>query len=798
MLFRYFLFLSLSIGIKCEIKSLSSSNLSFDGVVSESTLKRFTSNEFTFAEATSAKISSRLLSLWVHKNGLLRNNYEMENPHCISNKDYKRNDIGTKCLMGYSLPGFGFDISMTTYKADEDDFKQNTYTFFTLDTTVKVEISSDYSIFDASNSYATSLSRNFLLHIVEFINSSVGGTSALTPNGIWAIKERSNHFNLMGKYFASNKHKLYKDQASIESLVLTDSTKLRRIPIVTSSPNTLKVSGNNKSTVESGWPYDEGNNRTILNVNLDIWQYEDNSMGSEHLTRALFLNSSLRAINTTAGSAHAEAFVHPALISHPHPVNIAVVSEMPLAYIRELMKYDTVEHITVVGAESSLLMLAQTYMSQLNDCSFLLENNKYGSLCMEYDDVVELVESDVMVWLNNSIDIFGTKNKTKEKQREFLQFDVILLDVPSSPRNRYRHEWFTDEFHLKLQEKMSYESILVINSGSTPSKDHTLDSTIGFSNDKRHIFLSKLGKTSTSGINNNYFYEISTVYDEPIASPLDTAFFICFLYDDSVSYQRFFRSTSSQIDKDLINRLSPQSTPPTVIYDGPTHLRFARPSRDWENWYCSTGPGKSMSICNEFLGKWYNKSFHISQTEVKHVPVKGRSLYAGQYIPKGSFILSDDPGMSLHIDQLQWDVLNNFLDMFPDATMYKNFRDYVIAYGFLADNLGKTGWSVSIASNNTFTNHACSDSEHNVGHLQFPSVDGGEEITDNGFSPLVTRRAELISQLAIARKDIMKGEEMMTDYHSFQHNTDINFHDFLETICKTGVGMVKVSDNDEL
>jgi hypothetical protein len=104
---------------------------------------------------------------------------------------------------------------------------------------------------------------------------------------------------------------------------------------------------------------------------------------------------------------------------------------------------------------------------------------------------------------------------------------------------------------------MSYESILVINSGSTPSTDNTLDTTTVFANDERNKFLSKLGKTFTSD-NNNYFYEISTVYDEPIASPLDTAFFICFLYDDSVSYQRFFRSTSSQIDKDLINRLSPQ------------------------------------------------------------------------------------------------------------------------------------------------------------------------------------------------------------------------------------------------
>merc|ERR1712232_369214 len=252
------------------------------------------------------------------------------------------------------------------------------------------------------------------------------------------------------------------------------------------------------------------------------------------------------------------------------------------------------------------------------------------------------------------------------------------------------------------------------------------------------------------------------------------------------------------IDKDIINRFSLQSTPPTLIYDGPTHLNYARPSRDWENWYCSSGPGKNLSVCDDFLSKWYNRTFHVSQTEVKHVPVKGRSLHAGELVPKGSFVLSDDSAMSLHIDQFQWEALNEFVDMFPDAVMYKNFRDYVIAYGFLSDSLGKTGWSVSIASNNTFTNHACTESDHNVGHLQFPSVDGGEEITDNGFSPLVTRRAELISQLAIARKDIMKGEEMMTDYHSFQHNTDTIFHDFLEKICKTGVGMVKVKDNDEL
>ena len=85
--------------------------------------------------------------------------------------------------------------------------------------------------------------------------------------------------------------------------------------------------------------------------------------------------------------------------------------------------------------------------------------------------------------------------------------------------------------------------------------------------------------------------------------------------------------------------------------------------------------------------------------------MKGRSRVAVEDIPKGYFVLPDDPSSGLRIDHDQWEALNEFIDQFPDAEIYRKVRDFVVAYGFHADAMGQSGWCVSIANNSTFTNH---------------------------------------------------------------------------------------------
>lgn len=254
----------------------------------------------------------------------------------------------------------------------------------------------------------------------------------------------------------------------------------------------------------------------------------------------------------------------------------------------------------------------------------------------------------------------------------------------------------------------------------------------------------------------------------------------------SNSYYRFVRHDATSVDVDLVNRLYPgisQHRSPTRVYDGPTHEAYLKTSRVWENWYCNTLPGRDLPLCNTFLRNWFDASLHSYSMEVKRIPKKGRSLVATQDIRKGSFVIPNDAALGIRIQRQQWEALNQFVEDFPDANMFKEFRDFVIAYGFESESLGHSGWAVSIASNNSFTNHACTKEEETVCTIGYVDETefGGDDV---GFSPPINRRGELLGVLAITSRDVKAGEELMMDYRCFRDDpNDPEFNEFLLKMC---------------
>ena len=169
-----------------------------------------------------------------------------------------------------------------------------------------------------------------------------------------------------------------------------------------------------------------------------------------------------------------------------------------------------------------------------------------------------------------------------------------------------------------------------------------------------------------------------TAITQPFAAPLPPTFLIAFMQQDGEVYQRFLRRNPAAIDLDLANELHPAATTPhhqTFYYDGPTHLSYTRPSRIWETWYCATPPGKYLKSCTTFLPDLKNAKKHTPRTVVKKDPVKGRSLFAVDDIPAGNFVGSEDAVWNMHLDRIEWQALNEFVDMFPDAKMYAQLRD---------------------------------------------------------------------------------------------------------------------------
>lgn len=275
------------------------------------------------------------------------------------------------------------------------------------------------------------------------------------------------------------------------------------------------------------------------------------------------------------------------------------------------------------------------------------------------------------------------------------------------------------------------------------------------------------------------------LYLQPLAQPLSSTYIIMFP-DSDTPYYRFVRRNAPAIDVDLVNRLRPGISGrghPTMVYDGPTHLNYLMISRAWEHWYCQTIPGRDLPICKDFLPHWFDSEYHFYNAEVKRDPKKGRKLVTNEDIPKGHFVLPNDAALGIRIERDKWDALNQFVEDFPDASLFRQFRDFVIAYGFEAESLERSGWVVSIASNNSFTNHACTKEEETTMTIRdiHYSEDGGNDVS---FSPPVNRRADLLGVLTITSRDVKAGEELTMDYSCFREEPDEEFKEFLREMCE--------------
>jgi hypothetical protein len=151
----------------------------------------------------------------------------------------------------------------------------------------------------------------------------------------------------------------------------------------------------------------------------------------------------------------------------------------------------------------------------------------------------------------------------------------------------------------------------------------------------------------------------------------------------------------------------------------------------------------------------------------------------------------------MRLDRQQWLALNKFVKDFPGADMYKQLRDFFLIYGFEAEPVGVTGWSVSIACNNTFTNHGCTPEDCNINVMKKTEMFIGED--DNPsipFSPPLYRKSELFGVLVETVRDVKAGEEIMINYSNLRVSldNDVGFSKFLSEMCDKGIGLVPANE----
>ena len=315
-------------------------------------------------------------------------------------------------------------------------------------------------VVDANSDAAPRLfARDILIHALDGIRIF----TVPIPAPVWSIKERPS---LKRVALLENEKEMVSSASaasSLETMVLSNSNAISRKPLFTFSHELYDESMKPET---APW--------------VDIWSIQE---VDQYLIWSLFIDGKLRTTTGDAGIAHAEAFVHPALVAHPDPRRVAVISDAPLSLLVEILKHKSIEKVTLVGAH---VLALKGLESQLDEC-YMHYDYHY---CLG-DDRVEIVEGSVDDWLNSTTDM-----------AEDLLYDVFLVDVGSPSQSK---EYLSVDFFEKIQELVAKESIVIFNAGTTPSLDVNFASV----NDNldRTAFLKELTYEDSG-------YADATLYDE--------------------------------------------------------------------------------------------------------------------------------------------------------------------------------------------------------------------------------------------------------------------------------------------
>jgi spermidine synthase len=152
----------------------------------------------------------------------------------------------------------------------------------------------------------------------------------------------------------------------------------------------------------------------------------------------LFLNGNLQFSSTDEYRYH-EALVHPAMLLSGTPRRVLVLGGGDGLALREILKYPSVEHVTLVDLDPDMTGLSNRFplLANLNKQSFK-------------DPRVKVVNEDAFIWVD----------ETNE-----APFDTAIVDFPD-PNTYALGKLYTTRFYRMLRSKLTKDAAMSVQSTS--------------------------------------------------------------------------------------------------------------------------------------------------------------------------------------------------------------------------------------------------------------------------------------------------------------------------------------------
>ncbi|HEX3185948.1 MAG TPA: hypothetical protein VHQ94_14205, partial [Pyrinomonadaceae bacterium] len=152
----------------------------------------------------------------------------------------------------------------------------------------------------------------------------------------------------------------------------------------------------------------------------------------------LFLNGNLQFSSTDEYRYH-EALVHPAMLLANEPKRVLVLGGGDGLALREVLKYRSVEHVTLVDLDPDMTNLSSRFplLAQLNQHSF-------------QDPRVQVVNEDAFIWVDENKD---------------APYDAAIVDFPD-PNSFALGKLYTTRFYRMLRAKLKPDAAVSVQSTS--------------------------------------------------------------------------------------------------------------------------------------------------------------------------------------------------------------------------------------------------------------------------------------------------------------------------------------------
>jgi spermidine synthase len=161
---------------------------------------------------------------------------------------------------------------------------------------------------------------------------------------------------------------------------------------------------------------------TVTKWKDDYWIYLDN----------------LKNLSTADEFLFYEPMVHPAMNLAAGQQQVLILGGENGCALREVLKFDGVQHVAVVSYDSTLRNLASRN-------SIFINMNKGA-----YQDTrVEIIDRDLLDFIS----------------RDSSRFDAIVVDLPD-PRNIYTNQFYTREFYTFCRSRLKKGGVIVTQGGS--------------------------------------------------------------------------------------------------------------------------------------------------------------------------------------------------------------------------------------------------------------------------------------------------------------------------------------------